>query len=95
MELLQILWFYLGRIILWALSAFQALLIVRAILSWIPPVRRSRFFWVLNKIVDPFLRPIRNVLYKISWMRQVPIDFSSLILFIIIDVAMMMLSIIL
>ena len=95
MELLQIIWFYLGRVILWALSAFQTLLIVRAILSWIPPVRRSRFFWFLNKIVDPFLRPIRNVLYKISWMRQVPIDFSSLILFIILDVAIMMLGIIL
>ena len=95
MELLQIIWFYLGRVILWALSTFQTLLIVRAILSWIPPVRHSRFFWFLNKIVDPFLRPIRNVLYKISWMRQVPIDFSSLILFIILDVAIMMLGIIL
>lgn len=86
---------YLGRIVLWALSLFQTVLIVRAILSWIPPVRRSRFFWVLDKITEPFLRPIRNILYKISWMRQLPIDFSSLILFIIIDLAIMMLSIIL
>lgn len=95
MEILQIFWYYLKWIILSVLSLFQTVLIVRAILSWIPPVRRSRFFWFLNKITEPFLRPIRNVLYKISWMRQVPIDFSSLILFIIIDVAITMLSIIL
>ena len=92
MEILQIIWFYFGRVVLWVLSVFQTVLIVRAILSWIPPVRRSRFFWFLNKIIEPFLRPIRALLYKISWMRQVPIDFSSLILFLIIDVAIMLLS---
>jgi YggT family protein len=95
MELLQILWFYFGRIVFSALSLFQTVLIVRAILSWIPPVRRSRFFWVLDRITEPFLRPIRNVLRKISWLREVPIDFSSLILFIIIDIAMMLLGIVL
>lgn len=95
MEVLQILWYYFARIVLWALSIFQTVLIVRAILSWIPPVRRSRFFWFLDKITEPFLRPIRQILFKISWLRQIPIDFSSLILFIIIDFAIMMLSFIL
>ena len=85
--------YYLARIALWALSIFQTVLIVRAILSWIPPVRRSRFFWFLDKITEPFLR--RQILFKISWLRQIPIDFSSLILFIIIDFAIMMLSFIL
>lgn len=86
---------YLGQVVLWALSVFQTVLIVRAICSWIPPVRRSRFFWFLDKIVEPFLRPIRKVLFKISWIRQIPIDFSSLILFLIIDLAIMLLGIIL
>ena len=87
--------YYLGRIVLYALSLFQTVLIVRAICSWIPPVRRSRFFWVLDKITEPFLRPIRKILFKISWLRGIPIDFSSLILFIIIDLAMVMLSVVL
>ena len=86
---------FLRTFILAILRAYELLFIVRAILSWIPPVRRSRFFWFLDKITEPFLRPIRQILFKISWLRQIPIDFSSLILFIIIDFAIMMLSFIL
>ena len=83
---------YLGIILISLLSLLQTVLIVRAICSWIPPVRNSKFYRFLQTITEPLLAPIRAVLHKISWLRNFPIDFSTLVLFIIIDIALTLLS---
>jgi YggT family protein len=83
---------YLGAILMSLLSVLQTVLIVRAICSWIPPVRNSKFFRFLQTITDPLLAPIRTLLHKISWLRNFPIDFSTLVLFILIDFAITLLA---
>ena len=51
------------------------LVIIHAIGSWFPQIRRSKFYWYVDFIVEPLLRPIRNVIKPVNG-----IDFSPLIL---------------
>ncbi len=38
------------------------LVIIHAIGSWFPQMRESRFYMYIDRIVEPMLRPIRNIL---------------------------------
>lgn len=38
------------------------LVFIHALGSWIPSIRESRFYDILDRIVEPMLRPIRQVL---------------------------------
>jgi YggT family protein len=51
------------------------LVFVHAIGSWLPPVRESGFYRKLDALIEPLLRPIRNVLPTYGG-----IDFSPLVL---------------
>jgi len=51
------------------------LVFVHAIGSWLPPVRKSSFYRKLDALIEPLLRPIRNVLPTYG-----NIDFSPLVL---------------
>lgn len=73
------------RIIAWILfsliEAYQMIMVVRAICSWIPPVRETKFFRFLCMLTEPLLRPIRELLNKLSWVRMIPLDFSFIVLY--------------
>jgi len=51
------------------------LVFVHAIGSWLPQVRESSFYRKLDALIEPLLRPIRNVLPTYG-----NIDFSPLVL---------------
>jgi len=38
------------------------LVFIHALGSWFPQLRESRFYMYLDRIVEPMLRPIRNIL---------------------------------
>jgi YggT family protein len=73
------------RIIAWILfsliEAYQMIMVVRAICSWIPPVRETKFFAFLRLLTEPLLSPIRELLNKLSWVRMIPLDFSFIVLY--------------
>ena len=77
------------RIIAWILfstiRAYQMIMFVRAICSWIPPVRETKFFRFLCLLTEPLLRPIRELLHKLSWVRMLPIDLSFLALYLLLE----------
>jgi len=54
------------------------LVFVHAIGSWLPPVRESSFYRKLDALIEPLLRPIRNVLPTYG-----NVDFSPLVLLLI------------
>jgi YggT family protein len=54
------------------------LVLVHAIGSWFPQVRESGFYRKLDALIEPLLRPIRNVLPTYG-----DIDFSPLVLLLI------------
>lgn len=54
------------------------------ILSWIlPPF--NKLMMALSRVIDPLLRPIRNLLFRI--FPRLPLDFSPIILSLLISVA--------
>jgi len=54
------------------------LVFVHAIGSWLPQVRESSFYRKLDALIEPLLRPIRNVLPTYG-----NVDFSPLVLLLI------------
>lgn len=76
----------MARVLLIVLSLFETCLIVRAILSWIPPARQSRIFDFLVRITEPIIHPVRKLLMRMEWVRRCPIDLSFLLVFILITV---------
>ena len=75
-----------------AISTYKFIMLVRAICSWIPPVRESKFFWFLRLLTEPLISPIRKLLNRVSWIRRCPIDLSFLALYLLLEFASSLLS---
>lgn len=71
-------------IIYYILVIFQFILLARVLLSWFPNIDRSNpLVQLLYQLTEPVLQPIRNLLPQTGMM-----DFSPLIVFLIISVLM-------
>ncbi len=79
----------LQRFILTFLRIFELLFIVRVIISWIPSAQMSSFGSFIYSITEPVLAPIRAVLHKIPALRDLPLDFSVLVAYLLVDVLRM------
>lgn len=75
------------RVISMLLYAFDFLLLVHAICSWVPEWRMSKVYYVSCKIVDPLLKPIRKFMLRFDWARRCPIDLSFIVLVLLTRVA--------
>lgn len=74
--------FYLLNVILYV---FDILLLVRAVCSWVPSFRESMVYRFSFTITEPILRPVRDLLYKIEWVRRCPLDLSFLVVIVIVN----------
>ena len=74
--------FYLLNVILYV---FDILLLVRAVCSWVPSFRESVVYRFSFTITEPILRPVRDLLYKIEWVRRCPLDLSFLVVIVIVN----------
>ncbi|MFW6156828.1 MAG: YggT family protein [Armatimonadota bacterium] len=74
--------------------AYYVLLLVRIIFSWLNIRRPHPILMQLQRIAyaatEPLLRPIRNALAK--YQRGVPIDFSPLVAWLLIEVVLQVLT---
>ncbi len=77
--------YLIGRIAYSILSFLQLALFLRALSSWFPQVRGSKFGTMLYALTEPMVAPVRNQLQKIPALRQMPIDFSVLIVFLLLS----------
>lgn len=73
----------LRYIIMRLLSLAELLLLIRAIISWMP-IGHNRFTQVLYMLTEPMLAPIRRVIDSITGYRRIMIDFSPIIAFLLI-----------
>lgn len=68
-------------------GALYALVLVRVIFSWVRPRRMPRILRSIERIsfvtTEPLLRPIRNLLFR--YQAGSPVDFSPLVLYILIE----------
>jgi len=77
---------YLALIISYILRFFQIMLFVRAIVSWFPIDRGSKFIEFLAFVTEPLLLPVRQFLHRFQALRQLPIDFSTIIVYFILEI---------
>lgn len=68
------------------LGIYEYLFIARAIISWFPMIHGNPLVDFLYSITEPILAPIRAVLWKIPGMADLPLDFSLLIAYLLIEV---------
>ena len=73
-------------IVSYGVRAFQLLLFLRAILSWFPMVQIGKLNEFLYYATEPLLSPIRGFLQRFDVLRSLPIDFSVLVLFILLEI---------
>lgn len=70
-------------------SALYALILVRVVFSWVRPRRMPRVLRWIEHVTfvttEPMLRPVRNLLFR--YQRGSPIDFSPLVLYLLIELA--------
>lgn len=60
------------------ISVLQTLMLVTALLSWIPQMRYNRFYMTLNALIEPIILPFRKLLYMIPALQEFPLDLSFL-----------------
>lgn len=73
--------FCLRLIIYYLLNAFELVLLVYCVASWIIRDPYNQLMRVLQTIVDPVLKPIKAALDLIPFLRELPIDLSPLLAF--------------
>ena len=61
-------------------NVYTLLLLVYAVISWIPDLRRGRWVYYLASVVEPVLMPIRRIIPPVGG-----IDLSFLIVLIVIQ----------
>ncbi|MDD6986722.1 YggT family protein [Butyricicoccus porcorum] len=69
------------------LSLLQWLLVFRAIASWFPQVQSSRIGELLYAVTEPMIAPCRSFLSRFRSLRTMPLDFSTLLAFVILAMA--------
>ena len=67
-----------ARIAYALLSILLLLLFVEAILSWIESMRTHPIYEFLQRLTEPFVAPMRALLRKFEFFRNLPFDFSHL-----------------
>jgi len=67
------------------LRAYQWVMLITAVLSWIPSLHESRFYYFLRSITDPVVYLVRGLIYKIPGADSIPIDLSFLAVYLIIS----------
>ena len=74
----------IGDLLFLVLQIFQLILLARVLLSWFPTIDRSnQIVQLIYQITEPVLQPLRQMLPQSSG-----IDFSPLIVFLLISVLM-------
>ena len=60
------------------INLLQTLMLIMALMSWIPQLRQSKLYYAISMIVEPVIDPFRRLLYKIPGMDRFPLDLSFL-----------------
>ena len=73
------------------LTAIQASMMIRAILSWFP-IDSNRFTQFLVGITEPIVYPIRKLFQKLNWFQDIPLDMSFMAAFMLISIVLLFLA---
>ena len=74
------------------LSILEIAMVLRAVLSWIPPIAESAFYGFVCMVTEPVVAPIRALFDRLGWFANSPIDFSFMIAFFLVMIVNGLLS---
>jgi YggT family protein len=74
------------NVVNWALWLINLLILARVIISWFPVSRDNEIVRILYQITEPILAPIRSLLQRSSFSRNLMFDLSPIIAFLLIGV---------
>ena len=60
------------------IEVLQTLMLVMALMSWIPQLRQTRLYAMISMVVEPVIDPFRRLLFRIPGMDRFPLDLSFL-----------------
>ena len=69
----------------------QAAMLFRAILSWFFMEDDNRVMSILYAVTEPFISPVRALFEKMGWFRNLPVDISFFVTYILLSIIGMML----
>lgn len=84
--------YIVNSIVVSAVDIFSLVLLVYCVSSWIIRDPFNKFMRILSMIVDPILNPVRNLLSKVKFLRDFPIDFSPIVVFGLCEMVIFILS---
>jgi len=68
------------------LRLFELFFIGRVIISWLPLDYSNPIVRFLYTFTEPVLAPFRNFLLRFRFFQSLPIDFSPLLVFVLLDI---------
>ena len=74
---------YINLIAYSVVSAFELILVIYCVSSWIIRDPFNKFMQTLRVIINPVVEPVRSILSSFAFFINSPIDFSVLIVFIL------------
>ncbi len=71
------------------LTAIEALMLIRAILSWLPVDEDSPLGYFVYMMTEPIVMPVRMVLERFDSIKSMPIDISFFVSFLLLSAIQM------
>lgn len=72
--------------IYYLVELLSILIVVRALVSWLPLSEDNKFNNFLVIMTEPIMDPIRRLLYKFEFARELPVDFSPIVAIILLGI---------
>lgn len=63
----------------WLINLISILIVVRAFLSWLPLGEGNFIANFLITMTEPVIAPVRNLLSRSNFSRELPVDFSPML----------------
>lgn len=73
------------------ISALQLLMMLRAVISWLPVDEDSNLVTFLYTMTEPLIMPVRALLSRFEALEDMPIDISFLIAFMLLSLVQLIL----
>lgn len=65
------------------LFALEICMLIRAILSWFPIKEDNPILLFVTMVTEPVIAPIRALFERFGWFRNIPIDMSFIVAYIL------------
>ncbi|MBQ4052030.1 MAG: YggT family protein [Clostridia bacterium] len=74
------------------ISLYALIMLIYCLLTWVIRDPGNKVMVFLAKITEPALKPIRRFLWRSAYFRNSPVDFSPIILFFLLQLAVRLLG---